>query len=321
MKADLPALSVIIPTYNRKDVLLCALDALCHQDLPAARYEIVVADDGSRDCTGDAVRDFAARAPVQITYSWAENAGANAARNRAIAMARGRLLVIINDDTIAVPCFMSRHLAMHEANPQPSVAVLGRMTISPEVPPSFFARLHLDDWYSQFGDRRELDWKAFITCNISVKAAFLAAHGRFEERMRWHEDLELGERLTHHGLRVLYEPAALGHHLHYLTEKDYLGVAAREGISLAEWYAKSPAVGPRMAEIGFHVYATPPKRFTYRVGDAVFGSPLYPQFVRLARHLIARHPRLAEVLYRKLYQAQKRRATRHRMKELGIDHV
>lgn len=314
-------LSVIIPTYNRKDVVISALQALCRQDLAADRFEIVVADDGSRDGTGDAVQAFAAQAPVRIVYSWEANRGANAARNRAIGMARGRLLVIINDDTIAVPEFLSLHLSAHQVHPLVTDAVLGRMTISPEVPPSFFARLHLDDWYSQIDNRRELDWKSFATCNISVKAAFLAQHGLFDERMRWHEDVELGERLMHHGLRVIYEPAALGLHLHHLREKDYLGVAAREGVSLAEWYAKNPSVGPRMAEIGFHVYASPRKRLVYRVADAVFAGPLNRWLVALARRLTAHHPGPAETLYRKLYQAEKRRATRHRMKELGIKHV
>lgn len=136
--------------------------------------------------------------------------------------------------------------------------------------------------------------------------------------MRWHEDVELGERLRSRGLRVLYEPQALGLHLHHLKERDYLGVAEREGASLAEWYAKRPSAGRQMAEIGFHVYASRRKRLVYRVADVVFAGPLRPVLTGLARRLVPTRPAMAERLYRKLYQAAKRRMTRQRMKELGL---
>lgn len=317
-----PELSVIIPSFNRKPILLRALQALCEQDMPATRFEIVVADDGSSDGTREAVEAFAAQhPPPQAPYircSSAPNQGANAARNRAIRLATGRLLVIINDDTIAVPGFLSAHLAEHQAYPDLAVAVLGRMTISPDVPPSLFADLHLDAWFAQFTDATELDWKGFVTCNLSVKAELLHRHGMFEERMRWHEDLELGERLRAQGLRVRYRRDALGYHLHHLRERDFLGVADREGVSLAEWYAKNPALGPTIAEIGFHPFATAAKRVQYRLADAMFNPWFYPAGVRLARALSTGQPALAQKLYLKLYQAQKRRATRRRLHELGI---
>lgn len=318
-------LSVIIPSYNRRPILIRALQALCEQDLPPSQFEIIVADDGSQDGTREAVEAFAAshqppQAP-RIVCTSAPNQGANAARNRAIGLAVGRLLVIINDDTIAVPGFLAAHLAEHQAHPQPEVAVLGRMTISPEVPPSLFADLHLDAWFAQFKDTVELDWKGFVTCNLSVKAALLRQHGLFEERMRWHEDLELGERLRAQGLRVRYRRDALGYHLHHLKERDFLGVAGREGISLAEWYAKNPSLGSTIAEVGFHPFAPPAKRLQYRVADAVFNPWCFPAFVQLARALGTRRPALAQTLYLKLYQAKKRRATRQRLRELGIHHL
>lgn len=316
-----PDISVIIPTYNRRAVLLTALRALCTQSLAPDQYEVVIADDGSVDGTGEALQAFANDARVRITYSRDENRGANAARNRAIRLARGRLLAIINDDTIGVPDFLERHLAAHAAYPAEAVAVLGRMTIAPEVPNSIFADLHLDAAYQTFHGARELDWRAFYTCNISVKAAFLRRFGLFEERLRWHEDLELGERLAHHGLRVIYEPAALGYHLHHLQEEDYLGVADREGIALAEWYAKDRSLLGVLGSIGFHPAAPANKKMQYWVADRLFNPTLYPAYVGLARRLSTRHPAVAQALYRKLFQARKRQAANLRLKELGVSRV
>lgn len=311
------AMSVVIPTFNRREVLLTALRALLNQTLRGHCYEILVADDGSSDGTGEAVNALAAIAPLPIIYSWAENCGANAARNRALWQARGRLLVFINDDTIGMPDFLETHLATHELYPDDKVAVLGRVTISPEVPHSVFADLHLDAAFQTFAGRRELDWRAFYTCNISVKADFLRCCGQFEERLRWHEDIELGERLARHGLRVIYEPTALGHHLHHLQEHDYLGVANREGISLAEWYYKDHSLLAVLGSLGFHLAAPTRKKVAYWVADRVFNPQSYPSFVKLAGLLAPNHPELAKMLYRKLFQARKRQAATQRLKQLG----
>lgn len=321
MREIAPSISVVIPTYNRRDVLLECLTALCAQDLAPDEFEILVADDGSSDGTAEAVTRFAEHAPVSVRYSWAENRGANAARNRAIEESRGRILVIINDDTIAVPDFLHQHLSAHAEYPGDEVAVLGRVTISPKVPYSVFADLHLDAAYAPFWGVRELDWRAFFTCNISVKAAFLHRWGMFEENLRWHEDLELGERLARHGLRVIYEPKALGYHLHHLQEKDYLGVAEREGVSLANWYAKDNSLRDVLGSLGFHRAASWRKRIVYWCADRVLNPRIYPAFLFLARRLSRKHPACAQALYRKLFQAHKRQATDQRLQQIGISHV
>ncbi len=313
-----PAVSVIIPTFNRRDVLIKALHALSSQTLPPSKYEIVVADDGSDDGTEASVQSFAQSCPVKLTYTRDRNRGANAARNRAIARSHGNILLIINDDTIAIPEFVEYHLNAHRAHPDETVAVLGRMTISPEVPYSLFADLHLDAAYRQFEGKRDLDWTAFFTCNVSLKAAFLLRCGQFDERLRWHEDIELGERLDRHGLRVLYEPRALGYHLHFLTENDYLGIARREGIALADWFAKDPALVPKLAQLGLHRLAPAHKRVVYRIADQVFHPWLEPGFLSIARAIGRTRPRLAQRLYAKIFQARKRRAAHVRLGELGV---
>ena len=233
-----PKLTVIIPTYNRSAVLNKCLDALTNQTLSGDLYEIVVADDGSSDDTRQTVERCIASSRVSIRYLWQTNAGANAARNLAITKARARLLLFINDDTIATRIMLSEHLQTHQHYPDENVAVLGRVTVSAQVPPSLFSKVHLDANYALWQGKKELGWRAFYTCNVSVKKRFLEKYGLFEESMRYHEDLELSERLSHHGLRLIYNPQALGYHCHYLQEKEYLNVAKREGNSLAKWYKK-----------------------------------------------------------------------------------
>lgn len=313
MRNRKPELTVVIPTYNRSTVLNRCLEALTGQTLSADLYEIIVADDGSSDDTRKTVERCAAGSQVRVSYLWQSNAGANAARNLAITEARGRLLLFINDDTIATPTMLAEHLQTHQLYPDEGVAILGRVTISPQVPYSMFAKLHLDASYAQWRGKKELDWRAFYTCNVSVKKRFLEKYGLFEESMRYHEDLELSERLLHHGLRVIYNPHVLGYHYHYLQEKEYLNVAKREGSALAKWYKKFPHLKSELASMGFYPYMDTAKRIQYFFADLIINRLTIPFFLKTARKISTTREAIALAIYKKLFQALKREAIRHEL--------
>jgi len=307
-------ISVIIPSYNRCAILERCLAALLTQTMPAGDYEIVVCDDGSLDGTRAVAEACAKKAACAVAYLHQPNAGANAARNMGIRSARGRLLLIINDDTIAIPDLLRQHKLSHDRHPEEGIAILGRMTISPEVPPSFFAALHLDADYDQWQGKQELDWRAFYTCNVSVKRSFLLKHGLFEEGIRYHEDLELSERLSHHGLKIIYNPAALGYHYHYLEEAEYLNAAKKDGKALARWYRKFPHLERVLVPFGFHLTSDPVKRAYYLLGDLLINPYTRPPLLRLARWSIGKNVDLAKFLYWKLYASFRREAINEELK-------
>jgi len=300
-----PRCSVIIPTYNRAPVLRRCLDALAAQTTPPGTMQIIVADDGSTDGTGEAAAAWAASAGIPVVYFRQENAGANAARNAAIRISAAPLLLIINDDTIAVPGLLAAHLALHEAHPALGVAVLGRMTIDPSLPPSLFAALHHDASFCAFAGRAELGWEAFFTCNLSVKRDFLLRFGLFDEALRWHEDIELGERLAPHGLRLLYCPEALGYHHHLLTEADYLRIAVREGGSLVQWQRARSAAG-LPDNVILRQALNPAVR--HRLADLALNRWTLGPALATARALGPVRPALARLLYARIFQRLKRQA-------------
>lgn len=103
-------LSLIITTYNWKEALEVSLGSAFRQSvLPD---EIIVADDGSRLDTGDVVARMAALSPVQLIHSWQEDKGFRLARsrNRAIAQARGKYIVLVDGDIVLEPHFIEDHL-------------------------------------------------------------------------------------------------------------------------------------------------------------------------------------------------------------------
>jgi glycosyltransferase involved in cell wall biosynthesis len=89
-----PAVSVIIPTYNRRDELRQTLEALAAQEFPAAEFEVIVADDGSSDDSAEVAASF--DGPLRLKYVWQEDLGHRcaAARNFGARQAgRPRLLL------------------------------------------------------------------------------------------------------------------------------------------------------------------------------------------------------------------------------------
>jgi GT2 family glycosyltransferase len=312
-----PTISVIIPTYNRKDVVVACLRALFAQSLDGDLFEVIVVDDGSTDGTAAAVGALVPAWGGRLVCRRQENAGANAARNLGIGIARGALLVIINDDSIAVSGFLAEHLRTHREHPDEAVAVLGRMTVAPEVPFSPVAALHIDASYVPLAGRAELAWTAFFTCNISVKKSFLLRHGLFDTTIRWHEDIELGQRLRHHGLRVLYNPAALAFHLHHLSVDDLMRIGEKEGQALARWYRRQPALLETLVGLGLRTRAFPARSLRYAFADALVNERTLGAWLRLAAVAHRLSPSVAHRIYRAAFSSRKRAAIAAALAEPG----
>lgn len=88
-----PLISVVIATFNRRELVAEAIRSVLAQTLPVD--QVIVIDDGSTDGTEAALaQEFGQR----IQYLWQENAGVSAARNRGIAIATGRYLTFLDSD-------------------------------------------------------------------------------------------------------------------------------------------------------------------------------------------------------------------------------
>jgi glycosyltransferase involved in cell wall biosynthesis len=100
-----PAVSVLLPTFNRAAFLAAAFDSIrgqAHTD-----WEVVVIDDGSTDETHQVVDRFIGTVRQHVHYERQENAGAYAARNRGLDLASGRYIAFFDSDDT----WLSHHLA------------------------------------------------------------------------------------------------------------------------------------------------------------------------------------------------------------------
>ena len=108
----MPAVSLVVTTYNWKEALALCLDSIRRQVvLP---LEVVVADDGSRADTGELVRAKARAFPVPLKHVWQEDRGFRAARvrNLGIAASVGEYVVFIDGDMVLHPHFVADHASL-----------------------------------------------------------------------------------------------------------------------------------------------------------------------------------------------------------------
>ena len=239
-----PHLSVIIPAYNRKQTLQLALAALSFQTLPASRYEVLVIDDGSTDGT-EAMCRTKVFSFGEIRYLRQANGGAGAARRAGVEAARGKILLLMNDDTIASPTLLAEHLAVHLRNPRERWAILGSFTPTEEC-----NRHALSLWLQRstflfpqnaLHPGQLCDAAYFITCNLSVPRRAVVDAGSFDPAFRVGEDTELGIRLAAKGYRVKYHPVAHAWHEHpQVTTEDLLRRARTYGPVHVALFEKHP---------------------------------------------------------------------------------
>ena len=105
----MPAISVVLATYNRADRLRVCLDALDRQTCPLDDYEVVVVDDGSSDRTRELLESYRPRYRFRPIHQ--SNTGQPRALNRGVESAQGRFCLLLDDDIIAHPDLVREHLA------------------------------------------------------------------------------------------------------------------------------------------------------------------------------------------------------------------
>ncbi len=228
-----PFLSVIVCTADRAEHLRRTLDSLARQALPREACEVVVVDDGSQDDTGEVARSFAEKLPLR--YSRQRSAGAPSALNHGIFLARGEIVLFLDDDVAADPKLLEVHCDAHRRFPEARLAVLGSRELDPAIAPDPLSRvLHDADRVSHGssalcgGD--VLDFGYFRTGRSSCKRSFLLEHGVFDTSFRFGcEDVELAWRLSRDGFRVVYDSRAITRWLRTVGIDEMCRTMARSG--------------------------------------------------------------------------------------------
>ncbi len=220
--SDAPRASIVIPVYNQFAHTLACLRALAAHP-PQAAIEIIVVDDGSSDDTEHCLP----RVAGLRYHRRAQNGGFIAACNDGAALARGEVVVFLNNDTLPQPDWLDRLLATFDANP--GTGLVGAQLVYPdgrlqEAGGIVFAdgnasnhgRFESPD-HPRFAYVRAADYCSGAA--IAVLRALFDRLGGFDRRYApaYYEDTDLAFAVRAAGLKVLYQPAARVVHLEGIT--------------------------------------------------------------------------------------------------------
>ncbi len=180
------ALSVVIPTYRRPDLLQRCLEPLLQQTLDPSRYEIIVVDDGQTEDTRALVENLAAKtqgAPLLRYLRPQGTRGPAAARNRGWRAAEGEVVAFTDDDTLPDRDWLKQGLLAIGPH---GAAVRGAVQVPVDGPLTDHGRM-----------TQGLEAAEFVTANCFVRRSALQAVDGFDERFlrAWREDSDLHFKL------------------------------------------------------------------------------------------------------------------------------
>lgn len=238
--------SIIIPTFDRLDVLPEVLAGLEDQD-GAPPFEVIVVDDGSSDGTAAFLEAY--RGPFAFRAIRQTNRGPAMARNRGVEVAEGTRVAFLGDDTVPSPGWLAAHAAAHgSAGGSDQIAVIGYTHWHPRMRTNPFLR-YINEQGAQFGyalidDPDDVPFNFFYTSNVSLDRTMLVDEP-FDlgfPYAAW-EDIELAYRLKKGGMRMVYSPAATVAHDHPTDLARFAERQERAGYSAVVFHRLHPELG------------------------------------------------------------------------------
>jgi glycosyltransferase involved in cell wall biosynthesis len=209
------SVSIIVPTFNRTDTMGETLDALRKLTYPAELLEVIVIDDSGGSEAAAVARKIAGNDfPIRCVSQ--PNRGVASARNAGARLAKGELLIFLDDDMLVEPTHVEQHLATHEAFD--NCIVNGHWEFAPEIEkaladtPFGRFRIWVESWVKDGIAKQQLDAtrlsvEGVTACNLSIYRDDFWKVGGFDETFPYagYEDQEFSFRASQGSYRFIYD--------------------------------------------------------------------------------------------------------------------
>lgn len=278
----LPTWSIVMPTYNRTEILEKTLRHLAVQDYPRDKFE-VLAVDNSTEPVEAMMQRVAAETGANLYYVRDDHRLPAIKRNTGWRQSSGELVLFMNDDAFARPDFLLQHVAAHRRQAPQDVAVVGQVPQSPEMPITPFLEWFRPFSYWELTDGQRLTWMYCWSMNLSIPRRVLADHHiAFHED--WpeigQEDLQLGYQLVQAGIPLYYCASAIAEHYHPHTLASAAAVQRYIGRGLHDLQRLVPEPGI-LERYGIFMWRQPPDRIAKGLlKRAIFNRATIPVVTR-----------------------------------------
>ncbi len=224
--------SIVVPTFNRRELVIRTLESLFAQDVSPNNLEVIVVVDGATDGTADALKELRPECRFRVIEQ--ENRGLAGARNTGYRAAEAHLVIFLDDDMICDSGLVRAHVEAHKV--AGNVAAFGALFLSEDSPPSLAAecfKREVGAYHLQRKDDPEAPWheRECVFSNTSLARKHLIDIGGFDEEFRMREDLEFGTRLFATGVIPAYIENAIAFQYYDKSSADLIRDAERFAIA------------------------------------------------------------------------------------------
>lgn len=248
-----PRVSIVMPCYNAAPHLATSVGSVAAQT--EGDWELIVVDDGSRDDSWPVLQGLAANDP-RIRVFRQDNAGAAAARNRALSEARGEFIAFLDADDTWHPEFLAAMLAALQDQGGQALAYCGWQNLGlggdrdrPFVPPDYEGE---DKAESLLGGCR---WPIH---GVLVPAVAIQEAGGFDQNLSSCMDYDLWLRIGCE-LRLVRVPRVLAYYHHHAGEqitKNRARVAINHWRAQQKFLRANPGLAARLGTARIHTLTT-----------------------------------------------------------------
>jgi len=211
------SVSIIIPTSGRPTHLSGCLKSILSQEIPLEKWEVIVVENGYQACCLQVVDSFVPRLPMRYFYQRGKSAAA--ARNRGAHLAKGDILVFLDDDCFAQANWLRAILGPFK---EPRIVAVGGQYLPPDK--GIMSRYLQSRGILSEPPRENGTVFYLLTGNMAIRKETFFSIGGFDEGFKrcGGEDADLGYRLRERGIVLVYEPEAKVTHAHPATICSFL---------------------------------------------------------------------------------------------------
>ena len=203
-----PNISVIIPTYNRANLIRNTIQGVIDQTY--TDWELLIVDDGSTDNTRDIVNQFMSK-DSRIKYFYEEaSGGPSAPRNLGINNALGKYVAFLDSDDLWFPTKLKKQLDIFEKSNNPKLGIVACYLYVKDYKTGEIISKH-DKYYrgDVIKELMNFDFNVFTSSCIMTKLSILKEVGPFDTDLNLSEDFDLWLRISDSGYEFDYVPEYL----------------------------------------------------------------------------------------------------------------
>ena len=224
------SISIVIPTWNRKNILVNCVNSILCQEIKPKEFEIIICDSYSTDGTSKEIEDYIIRNNLhELKIVQCENNNVSAKRNIGIKTAKYDYIILLDDDCVPFESFFQNYINYFQNITENEIICGQYRTKDDDIKKSNYVRYRDSRNFYLVNNqndnlREELAFNRIVTGNLGFKKAqIIKADIFFNEKILGYgcEDVDWAHRLISFGFKIYKSDIKVFHNETSLKLSNY----------------------------------------------------------------------------------------------------